>query len=1080
MALKDLLKRAGKGLVITAASVLAGATLGPIAATAVGSFLARSMSSIGVSVSAEVIGEVIQNKVEDSASGLMNLGRPKDIEELASSISERSGISVEDATAGLQYGLRDLQANMDDIISQLRGNQELLTQVLELAASTGVKIDMVLAQGQQTNEALDEVLRRLAAMERGLDISFRKFMGKYSSPETLDFSRLLVIGNLQRQRTTGATGFGVRYDDSLYVARTKHEMIFDRFIGDAGMTDRNIFVVLGDAGLGKTWYMARMSRKIADLGAPTFFVPLLHGLKALTSIFRVETLPALVDLIDPILSGAGENAYIFLDGLDEMDPSSISYLLGSLSSARSDYVFFILSCRCADWTSRREIVRGTNELKYYIYKDQTATDNARSYGINTPVSVLITEFTDTELRQAMTRYGLPNEVPFDLLPLLSKPYILRLSADWYKRLGFLPSPSSPEFLDLFAGGPKYADSVFRRLGILAERDSLYATVEKLIEAQCESLPLFDLPIEAESSTFTTLVSSGMLKIRIERSGTAVSLSPEFLVPLVALTVLRHQSNPDRLEEMLQRIKSFIPQKAEVVTKIVKQLTESGVPSIEPPVISVETVPVHTDTPEEPRRIDSGSSIQELPSRATTKGLSQSFTGTSSEPAPSELSSQSTDAGVLPPTTSSTYPPLVKRLMFLINDSDLQVRRAAIISLGIALSTIPNKQDRFPTIRPFLEDPDPEFRGGAAWGLVAVSASLDNDTIIGLAKDLVEDEDWSVRKAGGFASGLVTVRVDSKLLAKDFKKAFSDADGQVRSGALLGVGVSVSQLLHPDEAIAPILEFLDDSHDEVRGAAVLTLALFGTVAQDADRIISKLKEALKNGYGKMQMMALLGLGLLSTRTTDTEGLSQYLRHYLSDKNSLLRSSAALALGLLSSVIVDPKVELDALKKLLNDEEQDVKFCAGIGYSMLGLRTKQPIQELETLFKHKNEYVRAAGAIGLGYASGLFRDSQEAISQLKRMTDDSERTVRRAAIMALGMAASDLDNDESRLELLKPFAESPDEGHRRAAAVALGIAGREPEILYGLVISEALASSTSYTREECIALGTAMSPLLRFGR
>ena len=1079
MALKDLLKRAGKGLVITAASVLAGATLGPIAATAVGSFLSRSMSSIGVAVSSEVIEEVIQEKIEGTASSLMNLGRPKAIEEMATAISEKSGISVEDATAGLQYSLREFQSNMDDILGQLRSNQDLLTQVLELAMSSGVKIDMVIAQGQRTNEALDEVLRRLAAMERGLDISFRKFIGQYSSPETLDFDRLLIISKLQRQRTTGVTGFGVRYDPSLYVARTKHEAIFDKFVGDAGMSDRNIFVVLGDAGLGKTWYMARMSQRVAELGAPTFFVPLLHGLKALTSIFRVETLQALVDLIDPILSGAGENAYIFLDGLDEMDPSSISYLLGSLSSARSDYVSFVLSCRCADWSARREIVRGTNELKYYIYKDQGATDSARSYGINTPVSVLMTEFNDTELRTAMKRYGLPEEVPFDLLPLLSKPYIMRLSSDWYKRLGFLPSPSSPEFLDLFAGGPKYADSVFRRLGILTERDSLYATVEKLIEAQCESLPLFDLPIEAESSTFTTLVSSGMLKIRIERSGTAVSLSPEFLVPLVALTVLRHQEDPRRLDEMLERIKSFMPQKAGIVTKIVKQLSESGVASVETPAITVETVTPTIEVTEQPSIPETPPPAQDSPSSSAPKGLSQSF-GRDSESAESSTLSSPVSDELTPTPRSKTYPPVVKRLMYLINDSDLQVRRAAIISLGIALSTLEDKSERLQTIQPFIEYPDPEFRGGAAWGLVGVSSSLDNNALIQLAESLVEDDDWSVRKAAGFASGIATVRVDPKLLEKDFKKAFSNADGQVRSGAILGVGVSVGQLLHPDEAIGPLLEYLNDSHDEVRGATALALALFGSVAEDPESIIARLKEGIVNGHGRLQAMSLFGLGLLSTRTTDTEDLSKYIRKYLSDSNSLLRMSAALALGLMSNVIVDPSNELDVLKKHLDDDDPDVRFCTGIGYSLLALKTKKPQKTLEKLYKHKNEYVRAAGAIGLGLLSDKLNISQDAIDQLKKMTKDSERTVRAAAIMGLGLAAYDLRKDEARLEMLAPFADSPDEHQRRAAAIALGVSSREPEILYGLVISEALTSSTSYTRGECLVLGAAMSPLLRFGR
>ena len=105
------------------------------------------------------------------------------------------------------------------------------------------------------------------------------------------------------------------------------------------------FLLLGNAGLGKTWFMSRMSNMSLEMGSPTFYVPLSHGIKALTSVFQVETIPALVDLIDPILDAVGEHAFIFLDGLDEMDPRNIRHVLGALSEARSNSVSFVLSCR---------------------------------------------------------------------------------------------------------------------------------------------------------------------------------------------------------------------------------------------------------------------------------------------------------------------------------------------------------------------------------------------------------------------------------------------------------------------------------------------------------------------------------------------------------------------------------------------------------------------------------------------------------------------------------------------------------------------------------------------------------------
>ncbi|MHA2264954.1 MAG: hypothetical protein ACXAEN_21385, partial [Candidatus Thorarchaeota archaeon] len=422
--LKELLKRAGKGIVITAASVLAGATLGPLAATAVGGFLSRTMSEIGMAVSEEVVGEVVKDYIEDAPDRLMELGTPQRMEEVAGDLAERTGAEKEDVQAALQYSLRELQGTMSFVIHELKEDKALLAEVLVLARETDAKVDTLIDHSEKTQEALQDVLTRLDSMERGLDISYRKFIGKYSDPTKLTYERLKVISKLQRQRTIVASGFGIRYNPDLYVVRQKEESFFGKFMGDVGMSDRNVFLVLGNVGLGKTWFLTRMSELSMEMGSPTFFVPLSHGIKSLTSVFQVETIPALVDLIDPILDEAGEHAFVLLDGLDEMDPRSIRHVLGALATARSNSVSFVISCRAADWTSNRAIVLGSNELKYYIYENSEAAAAARAMRVNTPVSVLMKEFTEQEMKAAMTRYQLPSEVPADLLPLLGKPYVM--------------------------------------------------------------------------------------------------------------------------------------------------------------------------------------------------------------------------------------------------------------------------------------------------------------------------------------------------------------------------------------------------------------------------------------------------------------------------------------------------------------------------------------------------------------------------------------------------------------------------------------------------------------------------------
>jgi hypothetical protein len=84
--LNDLLKKAGKGLVVTAASVLTGVTLGPLAAGAVGSFLLKVVGDIGFNIGQDIIEEKIKEKISEAPEKLMELAEPDEIEKFALSI----------------------------------------------------------------------------------------------------------------------------------------------------------------------------------------------------------------------------------------------------------------------------------------------------------------------------------------------------------------------------------------------------------------------------------------------------------------------------------------------------------------------------------------------------------------------------------------------------------------------------------------------------------------------------------------------------------------------------------------------------------------------------------------------------------------------------------------------------------------------------------------------------------------------------------------------------------------------------------------------------------------------------------
>jgi hypothetical protein len=162
---------------------------------------------------------------------------------------------------------------------------------------------------------------------------------------------------------------------------------------------------------------------------------------------------------------------------------------------------------------------------------------------------------------------------------------------------------------LFAGEKDQVYTVLGRLGIITQRDALYTTVEQFIDTKSESLALSELKaLNPEETTFRTLVSSGLLQLNVTRYGTAVSLSPDFQIPLLALTILRHESRPTRKDELTKSLLEWIPQ---VAPKVMVLLEPPKDPTPPKPAIQaadeLQKIEV-TSAPEVSQRVDALSDL----------------------------------------------------------------------------------------------------------------------------------------------------------------------------------------------------------------------------------------------------------------------------------------------------------------------------------------------------------------------------------------------------------------------------------------------------------------------------------------
>ncbi|MHA1960720.1 MAG: HEAT repeat domain-containing protein [Candidatus Thorarchaeota archaeon] len=658
--IKGLLKRAGKGLVIAAASVAAGLVLGPIAATAVGGFVSKRMGEVGITVSQRLIEERIYDSVTSGPHGIARLVESRRMKEIADDVAAETGVSSEEANAAVQYAFRDLQTTMGSVIHEMQNDRGLMMAALQLARETDVKIDALSEQSVQSQETLEQVKSILVSMERQLDRSYRSVMGSFSDRSVLDFDRLLMMSRLQEQNMTLSSRFDVEYDPALYVSRQSDETIFDDFMSHSGMTDRNVFLALGDVGMGKTWFLARLAERTMKEDIPTFFVPLRHGIRGLTGIFQTNSIPELVTLLDSILAREGKHAYIFLDGLDEMPSREARTILSGVSTARVGTISFVLSCRLADWTSDPMIVQSCHDLEHYIHENATAASRARSRGVSTSLSVMMSEFNEQELKAALERYGIPAPLPEELGNLLKKPFLLRLVSRKYAMTGKLPSPDSHDFLDLFAGEQEQVHTVLGRLGVITERDTLYETVEQFIDSGEDSLSLSELKeLDPDEPTFRTLVSSGLLELNVTRLGTAISLSSDFMLPLMTLAILRHKSRPRRYKQLLDSAKRWIPELGQKVVDLLSVV--EGAPT------DVRTLEVDQRA-ETLRDLLDQKSFKELPEVKIPAFVEHSAAGEVEEEAPKAVDAEVPADEVAQHLTS-------------LSDSDAEVRRAAIDALG---------------------------------------------------------------------------------------------------------------------------------------------------------------------------------------------------------------------------------------------------------------------------------------------------------------------------------------------------------------------------------------------------------------
>jgi len=257
------------------------------------------------------------------------------------------------------------------------------------------------------------------------------------------------------------------------------------------------------------------------------------------------------------------------------------------------------------------------------------------------------------------------------------------------------------------------------------------------------------------------------------------------------------------------------------------------------------------------------------------------------------------------TTSIAVP----ALMVALKDSDVEVRRAAVQSLG-------SHEDRraVPALIEALKDSDAEVRAGAAM----VLGQLEDARAAAPIAALLKDGSVHVRRAALWALSNLPGNVSAEAVLS----ALADGDAEVRHAAL---SLALSRMEEDEDGrrrvdprfVAAFTRMLGDANPEMRGQAAMALGQSGLTAAPA---------------------ALLAL--------------------TSDKNAEVRQQTAQALG----QIGDPK-SVPALKALLQDGNADVREQAV--YALSEVRDQAALEALVGALKSSDPVVRRNAAQALGH-------------------------------------------------------------------------------------------------------------------
>ena len=445
---------------------------------------------------------------------------------------------------------------------------------------------------------LELILKKVIGIDKKVTIidekttNILKMLQRKFKNRELTENELLELSKLRIEKYKDFFSKGdIAFAPEKYIERTNDENnpavkpILDAFIKqnftNENQPKKRFFLLLGEAGMGKTWLLTKTAIKYIQQDYPVFFITLRDGIKTrLHQIFNVNE-PGTVEqrLID-LQNNLSRWLILIFDGFDEIvetaDKRTLIHTYLDLLQNQLNNTLIIISSRYFDWFNDEYTEYGSSR---YIENTLWNINRARC-------SFYLEKFSEKELIAAVKKYKLPKQARLntwnkEIREIALRPVWMRLICEIYST-GDTPSFASSKlynaYFDRVFLKKQHYDLIGEISELLLERkhkfSAEFSTTTKYFKeyaTQIQELHSKNILIESKTQN-QRVAKTKFITPRFGHYGLAYQLYSK-IHDLEQAREREQISNQNTLKNFSIKLKQLEPNLQNTIFKIASQITE---------------------------------------------------------------------------------------------------------------------------------------------------------------------------------------------------------------------------------------------------------------------------------------------------------------------------------------------------------------------------------------------------------------------------------------------------------------------------------------------------------------------------